>query len=251
MSTKNRKVSFRELPRDVRERLDSIFINANYANPFSTNGLVEEQVGSITKNPLFEPVFVPEQLSREERLERFEKTQPKEQEQMRDPVVEELEFEKMQRPPRVLRGQSAIEKVAEMEGRELTLPEKTVIEEEGFVDELYKDTKGVVTYGVGQTGKYIDMSFGDSFREHEEDAKRLIPNYDNLPEIAQAAIMSAAYRGDLQQSPKFRKLFNAGDYEKAADEFLDNDDYRESLEEGTGVAGRMERVAEAVRNLQG
>lgn len=249
MPIKNRKVSFRELPRDVRERLDSIFISANYSNPFSTNGLVEEKVDSITKNPLFEPVFVPE-LSREERLKRFEETQPKEQEQMIDPVSRELEFEKMQRPPRVLRGQSAVKKVAEMEGRELTLPEKTVIEEEGFVDEFYKDTKGVVTYGVGQTGKYIDMSFGDSFKEHEEDAKRFIPNYDKLPEVAKAAIMSAAYRGDLQQSPKFRKLFNAGDYEKAADEFLDNDDYRESLEEGTGVAGRMERVAEAVRNLQ-
>ena len=168
---------------------------------------------------------------------------------MVDPVSKELEFEEMQRPPRVLTGKAAINKVAQMEGRELTLPEKFVIQEEGFVDEIYKDTKGITTYGVGQTGKYINKSFGESFKAHEDDARKYIPNYDELDELAQAAIMSAAYRGDLQQSPKFRKLFNAGDYRKAADEFLDNDDYRQSLEEGTGVAGRFERIAEIIRSL--
>lgn len=216
----------------LKNLFDSIFTDSGYANPFQDS--TEE---------------LPTDLSREERLERFKKTQPKEQPQMVDPVSKELEFEKQERPPTVLRGKAAIRKVSQMEGRELTLPEKMVIEEEGFVDGLYKDSKGITTYGVGQTGEYINKSFGESFKAHEDDARKYIPNYDELDELAQAAIMSAAYRGDLQQSPKFRKLFNAGNYTKAADEFLDNDDYRKSLEEGTGIAGRFERIAEIIRSL--
>mgnify|MGYP003647359600 CR=1 FL=1 len=142
----------------------------------------------------------------------------------------------------VLYGQDAVDRVRKMErGRKLSKAEDTVIREEGFVDRVYTDTKGVKTFGVGQTGKYMGMPFKDVFKIHEDDARKLIPSYD---------IMSAAYRGDLQQSPTFRKLFNKGDYKKAAKEFLDNKDYRKSLEAGTGVAGRMERVANIFRSLQ-
>ena len=152
----------------------------------------------------------------------------------------------------VLYGQDAVDRVRKMErGRKLSKAEDTVIREEGFVDRVYTDTKGVKTFGVGQTGKYMGMPFKDVFKIHEDDAKKLIPSYDKLTENAKAAIMSAAYRGDLQQSPTFRKLFNKGDYKKAAKEFLNNKDYRKSLEAGTGVAGRMERVSNIVRSLQG
>lgn len=217
----------------LRNLYNSIFTGAGFSNPF-------EDTTEI----------LPSDMSREERLRRFEEMRQITPQSMVDPVSRELEFEEMQRPPRVLRGQDAIDKVSEMEGRELTLPEKVVIEEEGFVDGIYLDTKGVPTYGVGQTGKYIDMSFSESFKDHEDDARKYIPDYDDLNEEAKAAIMSAAYRGDLQQSPKFRKLFNAGKYEEAADEFLDNDDYRESLREGTGVYKRFNRIVKAIRNLQ-
>lgn len=149
----------------------------------------------------------------------------------------------------VLYGADAIKRVEELEGRELSLPERLVVEEEGFVNAPYKDTKGITTYGVGQTGKWINKSFGEAFKAHEKEAKKLIPSYDSLPEEAKAAVMSAAYRGDLQQSPKFRKLFNEGKFAEAAQEFLNNEDYKQSVKEGTGVAGRMERIAEAVFNL--
>lgn len=149
----------------------------------------------------------------------------------------------------VLYGYDAVQRVANMEGRDLSIPEMMVIEEEGFVNKPYKDTKGITTYGVGQTGQWINKPFSAAFAAHEEDARRLIPSYDSLPDPIKGAIMSAAYRGDLQGSPTFRKLFNAGDYEAAAAEFLDNKDYRKSLKEGTGVAGRMERVAQAVRDF--
>jgi hypothetical protein len=38
--------------------------------------------------------------------------------------------------------------------------------------------------------------------------------------------MSAFYRGDIQQSPMFRKLFNEYKYEEAAIEFLDHKEYK-------------------------
>ena len=150
----------------------------------------------------------------------------------------------------VLYGQDAIDRVREMEGgRELSLAEELVIREEGFVNKIYEDTKGIRTYGVGQTGKYMTMPFGEVFKIHEDDARKYIPDYDNLNDKGKAAIMSAAYRCDLQQSPTFRKLFNKKKYKEAAIEFLNNDDYRKSLLQKSGVAGRFQRIANAVSKL--
>ena len=60
----------------------------------------------------------------------------------------------------VLYGQDAVDRVRKMErGRKLSKAEDTVIREEGFVDRVYTDTKGVKTFGVGQTGKYMGMPF--------------------------------------------------------------------------------------------
>ena len=151
--------------------------------------------------------------------------------------------------PKRYYGKEAIAQVEKKIGRPLTYKEKRVVEEEGYVDGTYKDTKGILTAGVGQTGKYMGKSFDETFKDHEETARRLIPDYDLLPEAIQGELVQAAYRGDLQQSPKFRKLFNAGKYKEAAKEFLDNADYRDSKESGTGVAGRMERVAAAIEQF--
>lgn len=149
-------------------------------------------------------------------------------------------------------GLEAVKKVEELVGRKLSVPEIRVIEEEGFVDGEYMDDKGIVTRGVGQTGPYMDMSFEDTFKAHENIARKLIPAYDELPDLVKAELAQAAYRSDLQQSPNFRKLFNAGKYAEAAEEFLDNKDYRDSVVrnnrgEPHGVARRMEAVANAVR----
>lgn len=150
---------------------------------------------------------------------------------------------------KILSGLDAIEAVERLEGRMLTPIEAELVMEEGFSTGPYLDTKGVETSGVGQTGRFRGQSFGDTFKVFEQETRKLIPAYDALPEYAQSALISAAYRGDLQQSPKFRALFNAGKYSEAADEFLDNEDYRRSKKEGTGVAKRMERVAERIRRL--
>ena len=148
----------------------------------------------------------------------------------------------------VLYGDDAVKQVEKLEGRPLTYDEQFVVREEGFVNAPYKDTKGIITYGVGQTGNWINKSFSEAYEAHKEEARKLIPSFDNLSKELQAALMSAVYRGDLQQSPDFRKLFNAGKYIEASKEFLDNDDYRASVKSGDGVHKRMERVANIVKN---
>jgi GH24 family phage-related lysozyme (muramidase) len=145
-----------------------------------------------------------------------------------------------------LTGNKAIKAVEKREGRELSAKERRIVELEGFVPVPYLDSKGNVTIGVGQTGKFARMPFADSFKVHEKRAKSRIPSWDRLPESLQAELIQAEYRGDLGGSPKFRALFNAGKYEEAAAEFLDNDDYRESLADGRGIDERMEAVAKEV-----
>jgi GH24 family phage-related lysozyme (muramidase) len=143
-------------------------------------------------------------------------------------------------------GKSAIKAVEKMEGRKLSDKERRVVELEGFSPVPYLDSRGNVTIGVGQTKEFAKQSFSASFKAHEKRAASRIHNYDQLPEWLQTELIQAEYRGDLGGSPTFRKLFNAGKYADAAQEFLDNDDYRESLSEGSGIAGRMEAVANAV-----
>lgn len=145
-------------------------------------------------------------------------------------------------------GQDAIEAVEAKEGRSLSLPEKRVVELEGFTTVPYTDTKGVVTSGVGQTGEFRGKSFRESFKVHEAKTKKLVPNLDNFSEELKAELIQATYRGDLGISKKARSLINEGKYKEAAKEFLDNDDYREAVASGSGIADRMEAVANALRN---
>lgn len=147
----------------------------------------------------------------------------------------------------VLYGNDAIKKVMSMEG-ELTYAQRRVIEEEGFVNGLYEDSKGIITYGVGQTGEWINKTFKESFEVHKKDAAGLLSDFDNYPEYLQAELIQAAYRGDLQGSPTFRKHMNAGRYQEAAIEFLNNNEYKELLpkRDTNGIPARMERVQNAV-----
>lgn len=146
-----------------------------------------------------------------------------------------------------LAGNKAVAAVEKQLGRPLSYAERRVVEEEGFVPQRYTDTKGVETFGVGQTGEWIEKGFPAAFQYHLERAERLIPTLPELPEYLQAELIQAEYRGDLGGSPKFREKFLQGAYDEAADEFLDNEDYRNSKKNKTGVHKRMERVADAVR----
>lgn len=147
--------------------------------------------------------------------------------------------------PSALHGMDAVNAVQQREGRALSPQEQRVVMLEGFVPQVYKDTKGIETFGVGQTGKWINKSFGDSFKHHEDRARKSIPSYDKLPPFLQAELVQAEYRGDLGSSPTFRKLFNSGKYKKAAKEFLNHEEYLD-VDTPPQIRQRLEAVSRAV-----
>lgn len=149
---------------------------------------------------------------------------------------------------KIYHGKQAVKKVEEQLGRPLNYVEKRIVEEEGYADGEYKDTKGIITSGVGQVGKYKGMSFEETVAAHVNEAKRLIPNLDQFPEEVQAELIQATYRGDIGGSPNAIKKLNAGDFTGFAEEFLNNDEYR-SDETSKGIKNRMEKVASSVASL--
>ena len=158
------------------------------------------------------------------------------------------------------RGRDAINEVQKRLDRELSPEEKRIIELEGFVDAYYLDDRDVLTRGVGQTKKYAEgenslSGFSNAYQQHAKDLKALpgMGNYDSYsPELRQE-LMAAHYRGDLGQSPTFRKLLSSAetprDYDVAAKEFLNNEDYLRRLKSGgDGVTDRFKAVVRALKN---
>lgn len=152
-------------------------------------------------------------------------------------------------PNRIYYGQSAIEVVRQREG-ELTPEMKHIIIEEGYVLGDYHDKGEVYASGVGQTGKFKGQSFKETFIEHRQRAVKMFPELDTYSEELRMNIISSVYRGGISGSPKASAYLRAGQFEAAAAEFLDNNEYRTSLASGDGVAQRMKRLADAMLHEQ-
>lgn len=71
--------------------------------------------------------------------------------------------------------------------------------------------------------------------------------FDLSPELQDAAL-SSVYRGGLSGSPKTLQHIREGKFTDAAKEFLDNEEYREAKESGSGVAARMEGLANLLKD---
>jgi len=148
-------------------------------------------------------------------------------------------------------GKNAITQVELKENITLNKKQKRVVELEGFVDGFYRDTKNILTYGTGQTEKYFNSGFKEAFKAHEDETKNLIPNYLNLNEDVQAELVQLAYRGDLQQSPRFRTLFNKGKYKEASQELLNHNEYNKLLIDNpnSGIIKRLNEAQDIFFNL--
>lgn len=149
-------------------------------------------------------------------------------------------------PVRVFYGKNAVRAVESEIGRELTLGERRVVEEEGYVADEYLDTKGVRTKGVGQTGDWIEKGFEAAYNSHVARAERKIPGFNTLPEYVQNELIQSEYRGDLGGSPTAIKHFNAGRYEAAADEFLNHREFMDPAT-STGIKARIQATSDAMR----
>lgn len=142
-------------------------------------------------------------------------------------------------------GKEAIAEVTKLLDRELTLAERRVVEEEGYVPVPYEDSKGITTAGVGQTGRWITLGFEAAFKHHVWRCRNRIVLFDHLPEYLQAELVQSEYRGDLGGSPKAMYLFNAGKYYMAADEFLDHAEFLDPFTP-RGIRIRILRTAAAI-----
>jgi len=156
---------------------------------------------------------------------------------------------------------------------------KTVMSDEGNKLQAYKDTRGILTVGVGHNleapdsektftkafgaaGKAIRTScvggtcltqeqseklFDTDYNSHLQKTVKLIPNLASYPPDVQAAFVSGTYRGHIGDSPTFRKEWNAGNYDAALPEFLNREEYKtpKKNKDGSlvapGVIIRLER----------
>jgi GH24 family phage-related lysozyme (muramidase) len=142
---------------------------------------------------------------------------------------------------------------------------------------VYKDSKGLPTLGHGHLvnenspniiGKVIKdpervkkiLAGEDKMTPDEADSllrddvesrlpivKRLAPDFDNYSFELQAELASETFRGMTGQSPKALALLNAGEFDAAAKEYLNAKEYRESVKNKTGIAKRMDNLANAIK----
>jgi len=150
-----------------------------------------------------------------------------------------------------LSGPSAVKKVEQLIGGSLTLAQRRVVEEEGFVNAFYYDDakKPVLTYGIGQTNEYIDKGFLESFNAHKKRAMEAIPRLKDMPEELQAEIIQLEYRGDLRSKDtgnlyKWVNQMNNGEYNAAAQELLNHKEYKRRLAKGGDGVTRRLKIAQ-------
>jgi GH24 family phage-related lysozyme (muramidase) len=148
-----------------------------------------------------------------------------------------------------LHGKDATDKAEDLLGRPLTDAEHHIAGLEGYSYSPYLDTKDVLTSGFGQTGRYLRMPFDKVVSIFEDRTRQIVPAYDELPAFIRLRLLDSTYRGGLSGSPKTLKLINAGDWEEAAVEFLNNDEFIAAVESGSGVASRMQETSDAMLEM--
>lgn len=136
-----------------------------------------------------------------------------------------------------------------------TRAKQYISKHEGIRYKPYKDSKGNWTVGIGHkilkgetfpnelSPQEVGSLFAKDLNEHTRRARRIFPKFDQYNIMRQCAILDGVFRGDLSKSPKTIKLINAGKWEEAAKEYLNNREYQKSKAEDTGVWKRMEENA--------
>jgi hypothetical protein len=131
----------------------------------------------------------------------------------------------------------------------------------------YKDSKGKWTIGVGHligdgsqkayeesdfynkslTDKeVVDLARKDSGKKIKLVLDRFGKGFFDFQPELQLQIVSSYYRGGLPGSPKTLEHMAKGEFDLASKEFLNNDEYRESLRDKTGIAPRMMKLSKAL-----
>ena len=88
------------------------------------------------------------------------------------------------------------------------------------------------------TREQAQTLFDDDTNDQVKRLRKIIPNLDDYSPEAQKGLYSSSYRGVLGGSPKAVALLNAGKFDEAADELLNNDEYKKS-KAGIPIKGRL------------
>jgi GH24 family phage-related lysozyme (muramidase) len=122
---------------------------------------------------------------------------------------------------------------------------------EGLKLKPYRDSKGILTIGVGhRIMPDEDFSSGIDKEQAQEIfskdvlakinvAERLFPKYNTYPDYVKIALLDGVFRGDHKAKYKTTKFINNGDFKAAARESIRNNDYTTSKANNTGVWKRM------------
>lgn len=157
---------------------------------------------------------------------------------------------------KTLHGDAAVKEIEKLEG-ELTPHQKRVAKLEGFVPQPYLDSKGVLTYGVGQTGEFIDKPFKEVFEDHKNRVRNKVNNFDKLPSRVQRELIQADFRGDVAPDHNWLSELNKGNYKKAGEKFLNHKEYKKYKRKraagdknaGGNIPERMDAVANALKSM--
>lgn len=122
----------------------------------------------------------------------------------------------------------------------------------------FKDEK-FFTLGYGRNNENIKegetITLEKAKKNLEEDInirlveiQNRIPNFSNFSEELQLALFGEYYRGSVGQSTETIKLINAGKYNEAAIEFLNNKEYKDAKKRNRrGIRKNMEKVSSLLR----
>jgi GH24 family phage-related lysozyme (muramidase) len=138
---------------------------------------------------------------------------------------------------------------------------------------VYKDSKGLSTIGHGhlitpQSSKiFSDLNIdtnvlsgkakltkdqADKLLERDVKARlpqvqKLVPKFGEYSPELQAQLTSEHFRGMLGKSPSALKKLSAGDFSGASSEYLNAKDYKDSVKQKTGIAPRMQKLADTIK----
>jgi len=149
-------------------------------------------------------------------------------------------------------GKDAVKKYEEMSGTKLNNAQKRIVEIEGFVNGYYKDHKGILTYGVGQTGEYIQKGFQAAFEDKRDFVENIFGPSGVVGEKMSTELIQLAFRGDIKPGYRWVKMFNEGDFEGASVELLNHQEYKEYKAAGkeNSITKRLEVASNVMKTYK-
>lgn len=129
-----------------------------------------------------------------------------------------------------------------MKNELIEIIKEDLIKHEGFKDEIYLDTEGLATFGIGHLVTEDDMEYGwpvgtpvtperidNVFKEDLgiaiTDANVLFLNLDSQPDQVQRVVVNMAFNLGRNRLGKFKKMIaavNEGNYIEAANQMVDS-----------------------------